>query len=76
MLASARAYKFDSEEIIPPHARRQIQQLLMWRDEVYRDVLKQVAKVPGLKGFVRTLEDALDQCMSSILSLLFLLLAC
>lgn len=62
MKEKAKAYQFNPDEIMPPDVQAQLMQLLRWRDDIYRDVLKKIAMVPGLDSLIDALTNALNAC--------------
>lgn len=53
---------------MPPEVQKQLWDLLEWRDDVYRDFIRQLAMVPGLSELIDNLTDALNACACSRLS--------
>ena len=62
MQAQAKAYHFDPDNVAPPEVREQLWQLLKWRDNVYRDIIKKIEMVPGLSDLIDNLTNALNAC--------------
>ena len=62
MQAQAKAYQFDPDNVAPPEVREQLWQLLKWRDNVYRDIIKKIEMVPGLSELIENLTNALNAC--------------
>ena len=65
MKEQAKAYQFNPDDIMPPDVQAQLLQLLRWRDDIYRDVLKKIAMVPGLESLIDALTNALNACKTS-----------
>ncbi len=62
MQAKAQAYNFDPDNIAPPEVQEQLWQLLKWRDDIYRDIIKKIEMVPGLSDLIENLTNALNAC--------------
>ena len=62
MEAKAKAYNFDPDNVAPPEVREQLWQLLKWRDDIYRDIIKKIEMVPGLSDLIENLTNALNAC--------------
>lgn len=62
MKEKAKAYQFNPDEIMPPDVQAQLMELLRWRDDIYRDVLKKIEMVPGLDSLIDALTNALNAC--------------
>lgn len=62
MQEQAKAYHFDPDNVAPPEVREQMWQLLRWRDNVYRDIIKKIEMVPGLSDLIENLTNALNAC--------------
>ena len=48
MKEKAKAYNFNPDDVLPPEVQQQMFQLLKWRDDIYRDIIKKIEMVPGL----------------------------
>ncbi|KAI0094507.1 heterokaryon incompatibility protein Het-C-domain-containing protein [Irpex rosettiformis] len=68
MKAKAQAYNFNPDEVLPPEVQQQMFQLLKWRDDIYRDILKKIEMVPGLETLINTFTDALNAFVYTILA--------
>lgn len=62
MKAKSKAYNFDPDDVLPPEVQQQMFQLLKWRDDIYRDILKKIEMIPGLETLINTFVDALNAC--------------
>lgn len=60
--AKSQAYDFDPDNIAPPEVQKQLLDLLKWRDDLYRDIIKKIEMVPGLSDLVDELSNALNAC--------------
>ncbi|KAH9943991.1 Het-C-domain-containing protein [Epithele typhae] len=60
MQSKAKAYHFDPDNVAPPEVQEQLYKLLVWRDNVYRDIIKKIAMVPGLSELMENLTNALN----------------
>ncbi|RDX51974.1 Het-C-domain-containing protein [Lentinus brumalis] len=68
MQAKAQAYNFDPDNIAPPEVQEQLWQLLKWRDDIYRDIIKKIEMVPGLSDLIENLTNALNAFVYAILA--------
>ena len=64
MQAQAKAYHFDPDNVAPPEVRQQLWNLLKWRDNIYRDIIKKIEMIPGLSELIDNLTNALNACKS------------
>lgn len=62
MEAKSKAYNFDPDNIAPPEVQQQLWELLKWRDNIYRDIIKKIEMVPGLSDLIENLTNALNAC--------------
>ena len=62
MKEKSKAYEFNPDDILPSDVRRQLWELLKWRDNIYRDILKKIEMIPGLEGLIDALGNALNAC--------------
>ena len=62
MQAKSKAYNFDPDNIAPPEVQQQLFELLKWRDNIYRDIIKKIEMVPGLSDLIDGLTNALNAC--------------
>ena len=62
MQAKAKAYHFDPDNVAPPEVRDQLWELLKWRDNVYRDIIKKTEMISGLSDLIENLTNALNAC--------------
>lgn len=67
MKEKAKAYNFNPDDVLPPEVQQQMFQLLKWRDDIYRDIIKKIEMVPGLETLINTLSDALNACTCRLL---------
>ena len=44
--------------------QRQLFEILKWRDNVYRDIIKKIEMIPGLNDLIDQLTNALNACPS------------
>ena len=70
MQEQAKAYQFNPDNIMPPEVQRQLLQLLRWRDDIYRDILKKIEMIPGLESLIDALTNALNACEAESLDFL------
>ncbi|KAI0815377.1 heterokaryon incompatibility protein Het-C-domain-containing protein [Irpex lacteus] len=68
MKAKSKAYNFDPDDVLPPEVQQQMFQLLKWRDDIYRDILKKIEMIPGLETLINTFVDALNAFVYTILA--------
>ncbi|KAI0718880.1 heterokaryon incompatibility protein Het-C-domain-containing protein [Cerioporus squamosus] len=68
MQAKAKAYNFDPDNVAPPEVREQLWQLLKWRDDIYRDIIKKIEMVPGLSDLIENLTNALNAFVYAVLA--------
>ncbi|EKM61451.1 uncharacterized protein PHACADRAFT_248072 [Phanerochaete carnosa HHB-10118-sp] len=68
MQEQAKAYQFNPDNIMPPAVQDQLLQLLKWRDDIYRDILKKIEMVPGLESLIDALTNALNAFVYAILA--------
>ena len=68
MKEKAQAYEFNPDDIAPPEVQQQLFQLLKWRDDIYRDILKKIEMVPGLEELIDNLTNALNAFVYTILA--------
>ena len=47
MKAQSKAYEFNPDDVAPPEVQEQLLNLLKWRDNIYRDILKVCAVLWG-----------------------------
>lgn len=58
----SKAYSFNPDDVAPPEVQQQLWELLKWRDDVYRDIIKKIELVPGLTDLIENLTNALNAC--------------
>ncbi|RPD82107.1 heterokaryon incompatibility Het-C [Lentinus tigrinus ALCF2SS1-7] len=68
MQAKAKAYNFDPDNVAPPEVREQLWQLLKWRDDIYRDIIKKIEMIPGLSDLIENLTNALNAFVYTVLA--------
>jgi hypothetical protein len=51
-----------ADDVAPPEVQKQLMDALKWRDQVYRDILKQLQMIPGLSELIENLTEALNAC--------------
>ncbi|CAL1694230.1 unnamed protein product [Somion occarium] len=68
MKAQSKAYEFNPDNIAPPEVQEQLLNLLKWRDDVYRQVLKKIEMIPGLEDLIDALTNALNAYVYTILA--------
>ncbi|KAI0756549.1 heterokaryon incompatibility protein Het-C-domain-containing protein [Daedaleopsis nitida] len=68
MQAKAKAYNFDPDNIAPPEVQQQLWELLKWRDNIYRDIIKKIEMVPGLTDLIENLTNALNAFVYTVLA--------
>ncbi|TBU62109.1 Het-C-domain-containing protein [Dichomitus squalens] len=66
--AQAKAYRFDPNNVAPPEVREQLWNLLTWRDNVYRGIIKKIEMVPGLSDLIDNLTNALNAFVYTVLA--------
>lgn len=57
-------YNFDPDNYAPKEVQRQLFEILKWRDNVYRDIIKKIEMIPGLNDLIDQLTNALNACPS------------
>ncbi|KAI3622000.1 heterokaryon incompatibility protein het-c [Moniliophthora roreri] len=68
MEQKSKAYDFNPDEVAPPEVQKQLLDLLKWRDNVYRDILKKIEMVPGLSDLLDELTNALNAYVYTVLA--------
>ncbi|GJE86244.1 heterokaryon incompatibility protein Het-C domain-containing protein [Phanerochaete sordida] len=68
MQEQAKAYQFNPDDIMPPEVQDQLLQLLKWRDDIYRDILKKIEMIPGLESLIDGITNALNAFVYTILA--------
>lgn len=58
----AKAYDFNPDDIAPPEVQKQLLDLLKWRDDIMRDIIKKIEMVPGLSNLLDELSNAMNEC--------------
>jgi hypothetical protein len=58
----SKAYNFNPDDVAPPEVQQQLWELLKWRDEIFREVLRRMEMIPGLTDLIDALTDALNAC--------------
>lgn len=53
---------FNPDDVAPEEVQRQLLEILKWRDNVYRDIIKNIEMIPGLSELIDGLTDALNAC--------------
>ena len=64
-----KAFDFNPDNYAPKEVQDQLLQILRWRDDVYRDIIKKIEMVHGLNELLDELTNALNAC--SFLGFLF-----
>ena len=59
-----KAFDFNPDNYAPKEVQDQLLQILKWRDDVYRDIIKKIEMVPGLNDLIDELTNALNACES------------
>lgn len=58
----SKAYNFDPDNVAPPEVQAQLFELLVWHDNIFRDILEKIESVPGLADVVENITNALNAC--------------
>ena len=58
-----KAYNFNPDDYAPKEVQAQLLQILRWRDDVYRDIIKKIEMIPGLNDLIDQLTNALNACV-------------
>ncbi|KAK7058606.1 hypothetical protein VNI00_002242 [Paramarasmius palmivorus] len=64
----SKAYNFNPDDVAPPEVQKQLLDLLKWRDNVYREILKKIEMVPGLSDLLDELTNALNAYVYTVLA--------
>ncbi|KAI0800815.1 heterokaryon incompatibility protein Het-C-domain-containing protein [Fomes fomentarius] len=64
----SKAYNFNPDDVAPPEVQQQLWELLKWRDDVYRDIIKKIELVPGLTELIENLTNALNAFVYTVLA--------
>ena len=62
MQEKSKAYHFDPDNVAPPEVQQQLLDILRWRDDLMRDIIKKIQMVPGLEELIENLTNALNAC--------------
>ncbi|THV06567.1 Het-C-domain-containing protein [Dendrothele bispora CBS 962.96] len=68
MQSQSKAYNFNPDDVAPPEVQKQLWDLLKWRDNVYRQILKKIEMVPGLENLLEELSNALNEFVYTTLA--------
>jgi beta-phosphoglucomutase-like phosphatase (HAD superfamily) len=58
----SKAYDFNPDDIAPKEVQDQLMDLLRWRDDVMRDIERQLEMIPGLTNLIEELTLAINEC--------------
>lgn len=59
----SRAYNFNPDDYASEEVQKQFMDILIWRDDLYRDIAEKIEMIPGLEDLLEELTNALNTCI-------------
>ncbi|KAH9486345.1 hypothetical protein JR316_0000409 [Psilocybe cubensis] len=63
-----KAFDFNPDSIASPEIQKKLLDLLRWRDDVMRDIIKKIEMVPGLSNLLEELSNAMNEYVYTVLA--------
>ncbi|KAJ4485648.1 Het-C-domain-containing protein [Lentinula aciculospora] len=64
----SKAYNFNPDDIAPPDVQKQLLEMLVWRDGVFRWITKKIEMIPGLSSLLDELTNALNAYVYTVIA--------
>ncbi|KAJ3750923.1 Het-C-domain-containing protein [Lentinula detonsa] len=64
----SKAYNFNPDDIAPPAVQKQLLEMLVWRDGVYRWIIEKIEMIPGLSSLIDELTNALNAYVYTVIA--------
>ncbi|KAJ4002175.1 Het-C-domain-containing protein [Lentinula boryana] len=64
----SKAYNFNPDDIAPPAVQKQLLEMLVWRDGVFRWIIEKIEIIPGLSSLIDELTNALNAYVYTVMA--------
>ncbi|KAJ3830304.1 Het-C-domain-containing protein [Lentinula raphanica] len=64
----SKAYNFNPDDIAPPAVQKQLLEMLVWRDGIFRWITEKIEMIPGLSSLIDELTNALNAYVYTVIA--------